>query len=127
MAVGNFLRLGKGKFRKKISVFGVSFFREASLEVFFLERSGDRYLLLGKEQFTMSQPLSQQAVSAYHSKLSGYRTKAPVWVHVILRHSAFVKLFSLSGIRQEDLDGEVAKRIREEIPYLAEELSYHYS
>ncbi len=122
-----FARFGLERLSKGGSVFGISYFRENRLEVAFLERTGDQYQLLGREQISLSQPASQQTMSDVHNRLSKYRVRSPVWIHVVLRHAAFVKLFSLSGVSSDELDAAVAKRIRGEIPYLAEELSYHYT
>lgn len=122
-----FMRFGLGPFPKKGSILGISCFRDEQLEVVFLERSGDQYQLLGREQVAVGQSASPQAISTFQNNLSKYRLRSPVWIHIVLRHAAFVKLFYLPGATTDQLDSAVTKRIQEEMPYLVEELSYHYT
>ena len=128
MQLGSKLFLfGFDAFRRKDSVFGVSYLLEKQLEVVFAKRAGDQWELLGEEHMTRGEPLSEQAISDFQSRLSLYRYRSPVWIHLIDRSAAFVKVFTLTGISTQELEAAIAKRIPEETPYHAEELSYHYS
>lgn len=47
------------------------------------------------------------------------------WVHVVLRQSGFVKTFPVPETPDADFDSVVLRRVREEMPHLADDMIYH--
>lgn len=113
--------------KKGAAVFGISFLTGDQLDVIFIEKSGGEHAVLGAEQISVEKPPSAQELSGFQNRLGRYRKHSPVWIDVMLRQAAFVKTFTFPEMNAEALKAAVIKGIQAEIPFLAEELSYHYS
>src|SRR3990167_6251106 len=114
-------------FKSRSSLVGISYFSGDELRVAFLEPSGGGYRIIGTESVPLSGDGSafSDLQSRFRNRLSGYQSRSPLWIHLVMRQAALVKVFSLGNVSAESREAEVEKRIHSEIPYLADEVILH--
>ncbi|MBI4358663.1 MAG: PilN domain-containing protein [Candidatus Omnitrophica bacterium] len=114
-------------FSGRARIFGISAFKGDELEIIFLEEKKGRLKLLGKEVLTKGREgLSEVELKSFRSRLESYRVRSPIWIHVLLRSVAVVKVFSLPNVSREEMEGTLTDRIHQEVPYLSEDAVLHY-
>lgn len=115
------------KWLPKSKTIGISYLRGDELAVVFLERHGDHFKVLETlSVFTTLLDASAQELQArFRSRLAFFQSRSPLWIHLVMRSVAFVKVFPQSRVSGGDQSAEIEKRIQTEIPYLADEVILH--
>jgi len=99
----------------------VSFFSAGRLDVTVFG-AGDAP---SRESIPVPESPSQEDLQKAREKIAGFRQEQGTWIHVIPRQAAFVKTFSLEAREGESKEAAVLRRVREEMPHLADEILYH--
>lgn len=112
---------------RKASLYGITYVLNDELVISFVEAVSGRYRMIGQEKIPLESAgtLDTGMISEFRKKISGYQTRKPTWIHLVLRNVSLVKVFSLPETNPDQLDQVISNRIQAEIPYLSEEVILH--
>lgn len=116
---------GAQKWISQVREHAVSSLSQDRLEMVWVSEKKGCFEVSGRESFPLTAFAVDEALKAFRQKISN-RLRGK-WIHTVLRQSGFVKTFPLSGKPglSETRESLLMRRVREEMPHLADEIIYH--
>ncbi|MBI4372427.1 MAG: PilN domain-containing protein [Candidatus Omnitrophica bacterium] len=109
----------------KKGLFCVSYVEHDVLHVALIESVSGALHLLARGEFSMTKDHMQSGLEEMKKHLDRYQQPDVQWIHLILRHVAFVKVFELPNVAESEREKSLKDKMQAEVPYHPHEVMLH--